>query len=104
MKKEDIRKENLCVKFAYDTFCKVTENERDIDSKRLRSCNAVVYENVYYYYLVSYRTCVAFIQKNDGTLYDVLRMVFGYTATSAQHISKFARDYGAKQKLTYRDI
>lgn len=104
MKKEDIRKENICVKFAYDTFRKVSENERDIDSKRLRSCNAMVYENAYYYYLFSYRTCVAFIQKNDGTLYDVLRMVYGYTATSAQHISKFAHDYCATQKLTYREI
>ena len=104
MKKEDIRKENICVEFAYDTFRKVTENERDIYSKRLRSCNAVVYENPYYYYLVSYRTCVAFIEKNTGTMYDVLRMVYGYTVTSAQHISKFAHDYCVVQKLTYREI
>lgn len=104
MKKEDIRKENTCVKFAYDTFRKVTENEHDIDSKRLRSCNAVVYENPYYYYLISYRTCVAFIEKNTGTMYDVLRLVYGYTATSAQHISKFARDYSATKILTYREV
>ena len=112
MKKVDIIAENAVVKMEFDDFLKVTQNERDIASKRLRSCNATVYENSKYYYLVSYRTMVAFIEKESNTLVDVLRMVYGYTATSAQHISKFNHDYcnkndyfwGCTNRLTYRDI
>lgn len=62
--------------------------------KRLRSCTAYVFESENYYYLKSYNTVIAFIDKNTDTLYDVLRLVYGYTSTSAQHISKFSSDYG----------
>lgn len=61
--------------------------------ERLRTCNARVSETANYYILCSYNTLVAFIDKNTDTLYDVLRYVYGYTATSAQHISKFEKDY-----------
>ena len=62
---------------------------------RLRSCTAWVYETENYYFLRSYNTIVALIDKHTDTLYDVLRLVYGYTSTSAQHISKFSKDYGA---------
>lgn len=61
---------------------------------RLRYCNASVYENSYYYYLKSYSTIVAIIDKEKDACVDVLRLVYGYTSTSAQHIAKFDRDYG----------
>lgn len=60
---------------------------------RLRTCFAMVYENERYIYLRSYNTIIAFIDKEDGRLYDVLRLVYGFTATSAQHIAKFKQDY-----------
>lgn len=63
-------------------------------SKRLRSCTAWVYETENYYILQSYSTLVACINKTTDTLFDVLRTKYGYTATSAQHISKFEKDYG----------
>ena len=61
---------------------------------RLRSCSAWVYETQNYYLLRSYNTIIAFIDKNTDTCYDVLRLEYGYTNTSAQHIAKFSRDYG----------
>lgn len=64
-------------------------------SRRLRTCNARVLETPNYYVLVSYNTTVACIDKRTDTLYDFLRFMYGYTATSAQHISKFKNDYGA---------
>lgn len=75
----------------------------------LRTCNAKVYETPSYYVLRSYNTIVAFICKETDTLYDVLRYVYGYTSTSAQHISKFEKDYCAgkwncKMRLTYRAV
>lgn len=41
--------------------------------------------------LVSYETPVAVYTSCDETLYDCLRVVYGYTATSAQHISRFKK-------------
>lgn len=60
---------------------------------RLRSCQSWVIETQNYYFLQSYNTVVAFIDKKDDSLYDVLRLVYGYTSTSSMHISKFAKDY-----------
>lgn len=69
--------------------------------KQLRSCSAYVcdlYDNetgeVLYHVLTSYSTIVAVIDARTDTLYDFLRYVYGYTSTSAQHISKFSKDYG----------
>lgn len=75
--------------------------------KRLRYCQAYVYETPSLYVLKSYNTVVAIIEKSTDTCYDFLRAVYGYTNTSAQHIYKFSQDYGrgtfgCKEKLTYR--
>lgn len=70
---------------------------QEIDHKcgtRLRTCTAWVYETKDYYFLHSYNTTVAFIDKATDICYDVLRLVYGYTSTSAKHISKFDHDYG----------
>ena len=75
---------------AYNDF----QSNAIIESRKLRSCSAVVHETDKYYFLQSYNTIVAFIDKSTGTCYDVLRLVFGYTSTSAQHIAKFRHDYG----------
>lgn len=77
--------------------------------KRLRSCSADVLTKENFYILRSYNTFIACIDKRTDTLIDVLRLVQGYTATSAQHISKFNHDYCAKGwgcdvTYTWRDI
>lgn len=86
------------------------------DFKRLRSCSAEVAPvmdaetgELMYYVLRSYRTIVAAIDVSNDTLYDFLRYVYGYTSTSAQHISKFGQDYGrgkwgCTHSLTYREV
>lgn len=70
---------------------------------RLRTCSAEVYESATAYYLKSYNTMVAWIDKESSILYDALRLVWGYTATSAQHIAKFATDYRCASRYTYRN-
>lgn len=70
--------------------------------RSLRSCKARVGETKHWYILQSYGTVVAAIDKQSGYLYDFLRYVYGYSAISAQHISKFAVDYHATQRYTYR--
>lgn len=63
------------------------------EPNRLRTCKAAVFETDNYYVLQSYATLVACIDKRTNTLYDMLRKVYGYTSTSAQHIAKFSHDY-----------
>ena len=62
--------------------------------ERLRTCQAWVTETHSFFILKSYGTIVAVIEKEKDCLADVLRVVYGYTATSAQHIRKFEKDYG----------
>lgn len=76
---------------------------------RLRTCKAYVYETTSFYVLKSYNTVVAIIEKSTDTCYDFLRLVYGYTSTSAQHIRKFDKDYGheiwgCKERVTYREV
>lgn len=90
-------------------FLKAIEEIDHKEGKRLRSCTAWVYETEHYYFLRSYSTVIAFIDRDTDTLYDVLRWVYGYTRTSAQHIAKFNKDYGAgkwgcEHRLTYREV
>ena len=72
--------------------------------KRLRSCSADVLETPNFFILRSYNTVVAVIDKLTGNTWDVLRMVYGYTATSAQHIAKFTADYGNGKCYKWREI
>lgn len=76
---------------------------------KLRNCSATVFEDGDFYYLMSYRTLVAVIEKKTDTLVDFLRYVYGYTSTSAQHISKFEKDYckgkwNCEHRLTWRYV
>ena len=77
--------------------------------ERLRTCQAYVYETPSFYILRSYNTVVAIIEKSSDICYDFLRAVYGYTNTSAQHISKFDKDYGrgtwgCTERVTYREV
>ena len=102
MTKEAQSKINMEVK---DVMKKINKsNLWKYGSKALRSCSAEVYETDKFYVLRSYRTIVACIEKETGKLFDGLRYVYGYTATSAQHISKFAEDYNASKVLTYKAV
>lgn len=67
----------------------------ELEWHRLRSFNARVARVGKFYVLQSYNTVVAIIDTETDTLYDFLRYVYGYTASSAQHISKFNKDYGS---------
>ena len=103
MKKSEQKLINERCMIAYEDALE----EDVIDAKRLRTCKAIVYETENYYILRSYNTVVAVIDKEFDTLYDCLRVVYGYTSTSAQHIAKFNHDYcsgswGCTERLTAR--
>lgn len=57
-----------------------------------------------YIFLVSYNTMIAYIDEN-GVLVDILRLVYGYTATSAKHIAKFRNKFpNFVYSITYREV
>lgn len=112
MKREDQLKINEMVLKKYnDAMVELDEwmTRRNPYMARLRSCQAWVIETHNYYFLESYNTVVAFIDKRDDVLYDVLRLVYGYTSTSAQHIAKFSNDYSRSWvsetvRYTWREV
>ena len=81
-----------------------SHEESLINKVRLNKCKAYIDETENYYLLVSYNTFVAFISKRENICYDILRLVYCYTITSAQHIAKFRKSYGVVDTLTYRPV
>ena len=71
---------------------------------RLNHCQAWTQDFNCVTVLWSYNTAVAIYDKSNDTLYDVLRAVYGYTATSAQHIAKFRNMCNPAHVLTYREV
>ena len=58
---------------------------------KLYYCSAEIREFNGILALVSYGTPIAVFTPSGGSLYDCLRVVYGYTATSSQHIAKFRK-------------
>lgn len=100
------RQEQLIINDYCEREIPIVESElaNIVSVKRLRTCTAYVYETDSYYLLKSYATFVAFIRKSDGECFDILRNVYGYSATSAQHIAKFKNDYHAVSIQTWREV
>ena len=101
MKKSEQNRINDIVKNEYKKFDTEVNHSGMQYIAKLRSCSAEVWASDSYYILRSYNTIIAIID-SDGNLYDFLRMVYGYTATSAQHIAKFAHDYNATVRYTFK--
>lgn len=107
MKKEKQIQENIIVEEAYASFVSDKYKADSLEfapAMRLRSCNAYVSRIGKWLVLTSYNTIVAIIDCQTGVLYDFLRLVYGYTATSAQHISKFAHDYSVLEIYRWREL
>ena len=102
MKKSAQLSINSTVISAYEKWSFV--REPIISSHRLNYCNAYILETANYYVLRSYQTDIAIIDKRTGIMYEFLRYVYGYTATSAQHIAKFERLYEPSARFTYYPV
>lgn len=99
---EKQRQENLIVEKKHKEFLKITENYPWYSARyQLNNCSATIYDTEKYYVLRSYATIIAVIDKETDTCYDWLRLVYGYTKTSAQHIYKFMKKYGIVTKKTW---
>ena len=95
MKKSEQKVINSIVEKELENF--ETEVDEQIGLKgwhKFRSCSAEYAETETYYVLCSYNTIVAIVNKKNGRCIDFLRKVYGDTATSAQHISKFFSEFG----------
>lgn len=94
-KAEQMKINKVCEAYWEDAMKEYEKEHGNMDGwkecARLRSCNAYVYETEHYYILRSYETFVALIVKDKDTCIDMLRVVYGFTRTSAQHIAKFRK-------------
>ena len=92
-------------RYVVGSYLDITSKHFDggflIERKRLRTCRAYVLEYSNVIFLISYGTIVAIINKNQRYMIDILRYVYGYTATSAQHIAKFRQDYSKFFDILY---
>lgn len=110
MRKQEQLKINSFIEEVWKQAISEFHNEYGtVECVRLRSCKAWVFETTHYYFLISYNTLVACIDKEQDTLVDVLRLVYGYTSTSAHHIAKFNKDYskgkwGCEGRITWRRV
>ena len=92
-----IEENDICMNIYRDAMTQFHAGECITDFERLDYCQAWTIETDDYILLKSYNTIVAIYEKATNTVADVLRTVYGYTATSAKHISKFKNMHrGAK--------
>ncbi len=92
-KKQQQQRINAKVEQAWEKAYNEFQDDCVYSNERLRYCSAWVIETGRYIFLQSYNTIVAFYDKQTDELYDILRLVYGFTSTSAQHIAKFRNDY-----------
>lgn len=104
MKKEKQEYINSICTYVYKKAMEEYESHNYINCGQLRSCSAEVLETENYFLLRSYNTIVGVMSKRTRELIDVLRFVYGYTAKSAQHITKFGNDYNETKRYTYRNV
>ncbi len=96
--------ENEQVNHINEQMDSLSADYRPVCYRRLNTCQAHTFGLANFVILVSYETEVACIDGRTGICYDYLRKYSSYTATSAQHIAKFMKQYGAIKKVTYRPI
>ena len=103
MKKQEQTSINEAVLYHYNKYIS-DETQIPYNTHRLRPCSACVYYTDDYIVLQSYATVIAIIDRKTMILYDFLRYVYGYTATSVQHLAKFRKDYKPVKTYSYYDV
>lgn len=107
MKKQEQLSINACIEHISDKWNEVfydTPDDKMQPKIRLNHCQAWTQDFEGFTVLWSYNTAVAVYDKSADTLYDILRAVYDYTATSAQHIAKFRHLCNPAHVLTYRGV
>lgn len=92
--------DNIEAKLVYQNALNELEQSNEPWQKFLH-CNAQTKRIDSGVVLKSYDTIIAIYDYTSETVFDVLRLTYGYTATSAQHITKFARHYEPKRFVRY---
>lgn len=107
MKKQEQLSINSKIELAMDKYNEAyydTPEYKMPPKTRLNYCQAWTQDFEGFTALWSYKTAVAVYDKYSDTLYDILRAVYGYTVTSAQHIAKFRNLCKPAHVLTYREV
>lgn len=109
MKKTEQQEINNRVLEFIETYNRYETDIVTIKTERLDYCKAIIIYTITtggrkFRLLQSYNTIIAAYDETSHILYDFLRYVYGYTETSAKHISKFRNRCGYREVLTYRAV
>lgn len=88
-KNEQIEVNTYIENIINDIKALLRTRDTPIKWNKLYHCNATWAALGDWFILRSYSTIVAAYNVNTYELFDFLRLAYGYTATSAQHIAKF---------------
>lgn len=102
-KEEQIKINKIVISHFEDAMNQLKERPLPV-KERLYNCQAYIEKTPEYIILTSYDTAVAVYSKLTGCVYDALRYVYGYTATSAQHIAKFRNWVRENERLYWDQI
>lgn len=93
MRMDVIKMNSKSAEWAYDAVCSGIDYvmQGRGQTAPLFKCSATVKTNGVDSVLISYSTPIALYTPGDGIVWDCLRIKYGYTATSTQHIYKFVK-------------
>ena len=90
--------------YAIEELSKISAKDIAKSFHTLNKCQAEFCVTDNFIILKSYRSIVACIDMCNNVGFDFLRMVYGYTRTSAQHISKFFKQAQIEKVYTWKAI
>lgn len=102
-KAEQINTNKIVISNLTDALRELREST-NTRKARLDTCQAYTEETAHFIILTSYNTVVAVYSKLTECVYDALRYVYGYTATSALHIAKFTKKCRAVEVDRYYPV
>lgn len=89
---------------AYNNFMGIIGTSANFGSERLYKCKANIVWGYGTLILYSYGTPIVAVDIQSKVCYECLRPIYGYTATSNQHIAKFKKYLKEKSPALYDEL
>lgn len=89
---------------AYNSFMDIVGTSGNFGREPLYKCKAHIVWGYGTLILYSYSTPIAAVDIQSKVCYECLRPIYGYTATSCQHIAKFKKYIKEKSLALYDEL
>lgn len=101
LKEQKAYRNEECLRVYNTAIAELIKENNSHYGEQLRHCNAKIIKTTNFIFLKSYNTIIAVYDKSNDFVYDLLRYVYGYTHTSAQHIRKFCKYLNTEKIFSY---